>query len=352
MPKQISVPLTFESLLARIEADDDLQQARARNLACSIRRFVEVCGKTLQSEATFPNVRRWIETATPLAQGVSKRRWSNICCDVRFVLERYGAPTRAPLRKDLSPDWARLRNLVDDAPRFRLGLSNFFHSCSREGIAPADVCDDVMGRYLDDLRERSLRHRPEKRFRDVCKLWNKAADSYPDWPQVQVSVPSYRKTVSFPWNAFSEAFLDDLDRYCAFMSGRDLLAEFAPASRRRETTLQSHREHLRRFASGLVRAGFPMEKLTSLSVLVEPRHYEMALRFHLDRLGGKTRPSLFETASILVVMSREYLRLDEHRVVGHLSISSTVEGEILALAWSIEESGTSAPTSLRVRFHP
>ena len=95
MTKQITAPLTFESLLAQIDADTDLQQARARNLACSIRRFVEVCGKTLQSEATFPNVRRWIETATPLAQGVSKRRWSNICCDVRFVLERYGAPTRS-----------------------------------------------------------------------------------------------------------------------------------------------------------------------------------------------------------------------------------------------------------------
>ncbi len=314
MTKQIAAPMTFESLLARIEADPELTQVRARNLTCSIRRFVEVCGRTLQSEASFPSVRRWIENATPLARGVSKRRWGNIRCDVRLVLERYGAPTRAPLRGDLSPDWARLRNLVDDAPRFRRGLSNLFHWCSREGIAPADVCDAVMGKYLADLRERSLRCRPEKRFRDTCKLWNCAADSYSDWSRVRVSVPSYRKTVSFPWNAFPPSFLDDLDRYCAFMSGRDLLAENAPASPRRETTLQAHREHLKRFASGLVHAGFPMEDLTSLSVLVEARQFETALRFHLERFGGKPRPSLFETASILVVMSREYLRLDDDRI--------------------------------------
>ena len=154
MNKQMAVSLTFESLLARIDVDADLQQVRARNLACSIRRFVEVCGRTLQSDAAFPSARRWIATATPLTSGVSKRRWGNICCDVRFVLERYGAPTRAPLRGDLSPEWARLRNLVDDAPRFRLGLSNFFHWCGREGIAPTEVCDAVMEMYHANVRER------------------------------------------------------------------------------------------------------------------------------------------------------------------------------------------------------
>jgi integrase len=171
-----------------------------------------------------------------------------------------------------------------------------------------------MEQYLADLRERSLRLRPKRRFRNACKLWNSAVDSYSGWPRVRVSVPSYRKTVSFPWDAFPPPFLDDLDRYCAFMSGRDLLAENAPASPRRETTLQAHREHLRRFASGLVHAGFPMEDLTSLSVLVEPRQFETGLRFHLERLGGKPCPSLFETVSILVVVSREYLRLDDDRI--------------------------------------
>ena len=171
-----------------------------------------------------------------------------------------------------------------------------------------------MEMYHANVRERSLRRRPEKRFREICRLWNNAADSYSDWPQVRVSVPSYRNTVSFPWDAFPASFLDDLDQYCAFMSGHDLLAENAPASPRRETTLQAHREHLRRFASGLVRSGFPMEDLTSLSVLVEPGQFETALRFHLARFGGKPCPSLFETASILVVVAREYVRLSEDRI--------------------------------------
>ena len=105
MTKQISVPLTFESLLARIEADPELSPARARNLASCVRRFVGICGRTLQTEASFPSARRWIAAATPLAQGVFKRRWSNICCDVRFVLERYEAPTRAPLRRASSISW-------------------------------------------------------------------------------------------------------------------------------------------------------------------------------------------------------------------------------------------------------
>ena len=82
---------TFEALLARIAADPELTPARAGNLASSLRRFVAICGRTPQAEASVPAVRRWIAAATPGTQGVSRRRWANIRSDVRFVLRRYEA---------------------------------------------------------------------------------------------------------------------------------------------------------------------------------------------------------------------------------------------------------------------
>ena len=308
------LPPTFEALLARIAADPELAPARAGNLASSLRRFVAICGRTPQAEASVPAVRRWIEAATPGAQGVSRRRWANIRSEVGFALRRYEAPTRAPLPKDLAADWARMRLCLGGEIRLMRGLSNLIHWCSREGIAPDRVDDAVMERYLEDLRARSLKGRPEKRFREVCRLWNRAAETCPGWPSPRVTVPTYRKKVSFSWDAFPAPFLADLDRYCAFMSGRDLLAEHAPAAPRRQTTLASQREHLRRFASGLVRSGFPMENLTGLSVLVVPENFETAVRFHLDRRGGKPWPGLFETAAIVVVVAKEYLRLEADRI--------------------------------------
>ncbi len=65
---------TFEALLDRIAVDPELAPARAGNLASSLRRFVAICGHTLQAEASVPAVRRWIAAATPGTQGVSRRR--------------------------------------------------------------------------------------------------------------------------------------------------------------------------------------------------------------------------------------------------------------------------------------
>ena len=118
---------TFEALLDRIAVDPELTPARAGNLASSLRRFVAICGRSLQTEASVPAVRRWIAAATPGAQGVSRRRWANIRSDVRFVLQRYQAPTRAPLPKDLAPDWARLRECLASDIRLVRGLSNLIH---------------------------------------------------------------------------------------------------------------------------------------------------------------------------------------------------------------------------------
>lgn len=94
------------------------------------------------------------------------------------------------------------------------------------------------------------------------------------------------------------------------MSGEDLLAPNTPIKPRSHSTLNIHRHRLQALASALIHAGFPIEKVTSLAVVVEPENARKALTFYHGRLGGKTA-GLFETASTLIVAAQLYVQLPE-----------------------------------------
>lgn len=174
--------MTFSDLLARIKDDLELHPQRAANLKSSIRRFLKIAGWVETMEASFPRARRELKSSMPAKFGVGKATWANTKCDLNFVLNRYGAPTREPLRKHLLGPWTKLRDVIDHDPKFARGLSNFIHFCSAHDISPQAVDDDVMQLYFDSLTNRSLKAGPEARYRNVCKLWNKAVDTFNDWP--------------------------------------------------------------------------------------------------------------------------------------------------------------------------
>ena len=186
------------------------------------------------------------------------------------------------------------------------------HWASACGIEPSQISDTVLEQFRSDLEDRTFATNTTAIHRDVCGLWNRAIEAYDTWPEVPVSVPCYRRLIRFPWEEFPASFLDDLDRYCHFMSGADILADDSPTPRK-PITLQTHREYFRRIASALVRAGTPIEEITELSVLVRPDNVKAALGFYQEWLGGDLRkhPSVFEMVAALRVLAREYVRVPE-----------------------------------------
>lgn len=304
--------LTFDYLLDLVQNDEDLNASRRANVASSIRSFLKVSGKAPQMPASFPILRLAIESIQPTQHGIDSRRWSNIKSDLRFALERYGAPTRAPLRKHLSRDWETLRILIDDEPKFTRGLSRLIHWASRLDIEPSDINDEVLERFRADIDLRTFRSNSRNIHRQTCKLWNDAGDRFTGWPSVRLTVPWYRRQISLPWLDFPQGFRDDIDAYVRFMSGADILAEDVPTPRR-ASTLESHRGHFRRFASALVHSGVPIDKITSLAVLTEPDNVRGALRYYEQWLNDDLRkhPSVFEMVSSLTVMARDYHKVPE-----------------------------------------
>jgi integrase len=262
----------------------------------------------LQTPTGYPAVQLRAKHANPGAKGVAKKTWDNICANVRAALELYGTQRRTALPKELTPEWHALYGLLTDKS-LMLRLRAFVYWCSAQGIHPEQVNDIVADRWRKELVLRSIKKDPDRRFRETCTVWNRAADKVAGWPKQRLAVPSFRQLISFPWPDFPASLQQDVGRYLEFMSGKDVLDEHLDYPRD-ASTIENHRRQIQRLASAIVRSGVPINELLGLAELARPDRVEAGLRFYLDRLGGK-RPSLFEIASTIVVMAKLYLRTPE-----------------------------------------
>jgi integrase len=296
---------SMAALITRIQADGSLNDVRRRNVASSIRRFCEAldCSPG-QVPATFEYFRDRLTRFHPLAVGITKKRWATIKSDVAFALKHAGAITTALRpRAPLAPEWLTLKSRLPSNV-FNWGLSRLARSCGAQGIRPDKVSDEVMEAYNQTMRRETFKTNPNKRHRDVCVLWNKAADLLPDAGLRKVTLPSYQQTYTLSWAALPAPFREEADAWLGTMSMEaDLLSEEGPIKALRPASIKCYRYVLRQLVAGLVAKGWPLESVDSLAVLVEPKAAEAALRFFLDRNEGKTSTMISRLAHVLVLVA-------------------------------------------------
>jgi len=309
-PSAERVELTFGEMQSLIELDEELGAQKKANLKSSIRTFLRACGRTERLMATFPEARACFAKINRATSGLSRSRLSNIKSDIRTVLERYGAPTRAPRRQDLLPEWEHVRALIDGKEKFRRALSRGMHFFSREQVLPVQVDNPATEAFLDHLVNQTVKDKPEKTHQHFCKIWNDACREIPGWPGKPVTVPSYRRRISLPKGSFPAAFWQDVEMYKAFIGGEDLFNADAINVPRKQSTQDGHESKLWRVASALVHAGHPIDDITGIKVLCRPANLERALRYYHDWLGG-VKPSLFEIAAMMTVAARDYVKVNQ-----------------------------------------
>jgi integrase len=296
---------SIADLISLINDDEDLALTRRRNVASSIRRFCQALNcNPEEAPATFEYFRDRLARYYPLAAGIQKKRWATIKSDVSFALRRAGAPaSQRHRRTPLAPEWRDLKDNLA-AVRFRWGLSRLAHYCSTQHISPCDVDDAVIDAYDTFVRQQSFKTDPDRHQRDVCQLWNRAAEVAPVFGLQRVTVPSYAETYTLPWDALPASFREAADAWLLRMSQEaDLLAEDGPIKPLRPASIKAYRYAIRQLVAGLVHGGWALESIDSLSVLIEPRAAETALRFHIDRNGGKTSTMISRLAHVLVLVA-------------------------------------------------
>lgn len=307
---------TMADLIEKVNAHVELSTVRRQNVSSSVRRFCSALGyEPEQVPANHSYYRQKLRTFHPLEAGINKKRWQTIKSDVNFALRSAGivkGQTRGLAAH--SPEWVALKSQLP--PRhFIWGLSRLGRFCSTQGLSPADVDESVIESFIDAIRRETFKTKPERLHRDVSLKWNQTVDLVPDFGLKKVSLPSYSRTYTIPWDQMPHSFSADADAWLRSMSQEaDLLSDTGPIKPLRPASIQSYRNALRQSFAALAYKGIDADAITSLAVLVEQDNAKAILKFYLDRNGGKTSSMVHGIAHVLVLIATTWTQADRATV--------------------------------------
>ena len=151
--------------------------------------------------------------------GLTRGSWSSVRSRILKALQRAAVGVMASRRvRALSPDWSHLYQALPDNG-CKASLGRLIGYLSDHGISPADVSDDVIGRFARELNDTSLRGRPVSIINGATRGWNAAVDEVPGWPQQRLTLPDrQREGYVLPAHSFSPGFQSSLAGYIAFLT--------------------------------------------------------------------------------------------------------------------------------------
>ena len=307
-------PPTMLDLIETVQNDIELSPTRKRDLLSAIRRFCEVLGLSpVEVPATHAFFRRRLQHLQPKQVGLSRKTFQNIRACVDFALKRYVTRAEFTRRQALTPVWAALWAFLP-AGDLRYGLSRLIRYCDFHGIAPEQVDDSVTERFLSWLREETFVKHPDQLYRRNLVLWNKAAKMIEGWPQVRLTVPSNRQTYCLTWGEVPETLRHETAAWLDHLAGADPLAEDAPPKPASPATIKTREFQIRQIVSALVHRGYEVSTLTSLKRLIDVETAKEALRFFLDRNGGKSSSQIAGLATTLFMIARRWCKVDDRHL--------------------------------------
>jgi integrase len=298
-------------LLSYLDTAPDLAPKRRRDLKSAVRRLCVLANRDPQFVAAdVATLRAALRTVHAAQAGVSTKTLANIKANVLAAL-RLCRQESSPKgrRRPLSPDWQTLYQGLP--PSLQRGLSRFIRFCSARGTAPAAVDDAVFDAFARYLRAETFVTRPNDLLRRTARLWNKAVSEVEDWPQHDLSVPSFRAPRrTIPLSELPQPFQDDVAAHLRWLQGEDLFAPHPPPRVCRPTTADLRRRHIEGAASALIAGSFDARTLSSLADLVSPDAAKTILHHYLARANNEPSQYHRDLAKTLIQIARHWVRLD------------------------------------------
>jgi integrase len=294
-------------VLDRLAAHPGLATRRRDDLMSSIRTTSRIVGRGAAEIPADPALlRELLRKATPAQAGLSRGRFHNVRSLLAAALREAGIKT-APGRSDipLSPGWNALSKALPDH-HFRHGLIRFMRHCSAAGVAP-DAVDQATFDSFEEALGSSMVRAPRRVFGTACRLWNRAVDALPGWPQQRVTVPDRRRIYALPSSAFPTTFIADLEAYLGDLANPDPLGE-EDRKAASPVTVRQRRQMILALASAAVESGIDAGNLTDLGCLVRPGVAKAAIRVHLDRANGRKTPWLSRLAEMIKNLARHWVK--------------------------------------------
>src|SRR5215469_3211745 len=214
-----AAPATLQDVLDRL-SDDGIVDSRKRDLRSAVASFAKLVDK---APGLIPldlaEIRHALDGAVPAQAGVSAKRWANLRSDLSAAIAVSGLrPMLKTAKIELAGPWKQVLDAVQDQ-RINKGLSRFARWASLRGIAPAQVDDGTIERFIAELQACTLVRKIDDQRRSVTTAWYRLVRLQPDLELRPVSAPSEGPALTrFDWQQLPASFRDDVERHLTWTS--------------------------------------------------------------------------------------------------------------------------------------
>jgi hypothetical protein len=302
---------SFVEAIAIIAASVELPKQTQRHWATSLRQIAKTLDKPLEViPARLSAVRAELTRLHHVPTGLTRKTLQNHKSNVKSALLWLAREKRIPSHgAPLMPAWKDLRDQIMD--RFvRWQLSSFMRFCSANGIAPAEVDETILERFLG-YRAQSGTVTGDASGRRLARTWNTNVGRIRGWPARRLREPAVKPLTELPWAEFPEGLRRDVDQYLQSLtkvrkgrSGRRI----RPL---KPTTIRQRRMELAAAARMAVRTGVAIGDLNSLSALLSPDVVEKILEAYWAKNGETPKAFTIDLASKFVAIARETKCIDD-----------------------------------------
>jgi integrase len=313
VPMELLEP-SFAELADAIEQATDLSDERRRHWVCSLRQIA----KWLDRPITLVPA-RWIGIRISVGHlhharlGVRAKTLANHRANVKAALRWFGKEQDLPQRGiRLSLDWARLRDKTET--RIMSRISSLVRYCSARGVAPSAVDDTVFEDYWRYRSETTdlVSNNTQRRF--MVRAWNACAAIIEELQLQRLTEPPLKVLAQPAWDQFPEGLRKDIDDYFGVLAKPHRTLNGKRIQPCGERTILYRRAVVAAFARMAVRLGTPIERLTSLSALLQPDLVERVLDAYWQKNGETPNTGTIDLGKTLLRMARETGCLDQANI--------------------------------------
>jgi len=306
--------LSLAELKVKVEQDTRLSPRQQREMISAIGTTVKWLNLPAEMIPASPRfLRSKFQDIHPAHHHVSKRRVQNIKSLILSAIRSQGLNTNlASYLAKMSAPWSELWDVIEGEQYFRTEFSRFFRYCSKKGITPPQVNDQVMTDYLEALEAETFVKTPKVRQQSICRLWNKCAGLYESqgWPQIKLTVPFYEtRRYALDDGQLPPVLLRELNAYLTSLSGTDPFNMEVKAFRPR--SIKAIGGHFRRYISALHYQGVDLASISSLEAIVTKEMFQQGMRWFWDRNSGQTSKHIGEIAWTIRCYATKHLTADE-----------------------------------------
>jgi site-specific recombinase XerD len=297
----------------RIDGLGNLSPTKRRDLKSAVRSFCRLIGKQpIEVPANINWLHIRIRRIHPAAHDITKKRLANIKADVLKALALTGCSReRAEWQRKPTPEWQTLLDKITDKHDL-WKLSQFAQYCSALDVMPIDVSDGHVTGFYETLIEETFADKPDQIAVYAVKTWNRLRTAIPAWPDIELSRPPRKKEPwTIPLNQFPPSFRDDVDLWLEHLEHPDPFEASGPMKPLRPVTIAHRRHQIQQMASALVITGHPINKITSLSVLVDLAAFKDGLRHLMSRFDNRSTEAIHGLAMGLKAIATHHAKVDE-----------------------------------------